>query len=164
MALKQYKEKRDFSKTNEPSSFKANIKNKEKHVFVIQKHDARNLHYDLRLEINGVLKSWAVPKKPSNNSSIKRLAIETEDHPLSYKDFEGSIPEGQYGAGTVEIWDKGEYENKNIKNQKKISMKKAYDNGEIIVRLKGKKLKGDFALIKTRYQKNSWLLIKKNEE
>ncbi len=116
--------------------------------FVVQKHNATQLHYDFRLEMEGVLKSWAVPKEPSNNSSIKRLAIEVPDHEVGYIDFEGVIEEGSYGAGKVEIWDKGTYD------------LESKDKSKITFELKGKKLKGKFALIKTKYAKNSWLLFK----
>lgn len=158
MSLKQYKKKREFSgkdKTPEPkgkkkSSSKSSKKSKKK-IFVIQKHNASNLHWDLRLEMNGVLKSWAVPKQPPKRKGTKRLAMETEDHPYEYKDFEGEIPEGNYGAGKVEIWDEGEYE---MVEKKEKSMK---------FTLHGKKLKGDYVLVKTEYgskPKKSWLFFK----
>ncbi len=161
MSLKEYKKKRDFSKTKEPKGKK---KSSKKNIFVVHKHNASNLHYDFRLEINGVLKSWAIPKGPSLNPKDKRLAIETEDHPIEYADFEGTIPEGEYGAGTVMVWDKGSFENKSEdkKKKKEISPKKAYDNGHLTFELKGKKLKGEFSLIKTK-RNNQWLLIKKND-
>lgn len=160
MSLKEYKEKRDFSKTKEPMESKKSAK---KNIFVIQKHNARNLHYDFRLEIDNVLKSWAIPKGPSLNPEDKRLAIETEDHPVAYSDFEGIIPEGEYGAGTVMVWDKGTFENISKKDNKKISTKEAYDKGHLIFKLKGKKMKGGFALIKTK-RNDQWLLIKKDDE
>jgi len=117
--------------------------------FVIQKHFARKLHYDLRLEIKGKLKSWAVPKQPDNEKGIKRLAIQTEDHDLGYLDFEGIIPEGYYGAGKVEIWDKGEYELEEM------------DEKKIVFNLKGKKLKGKFCLLKfEKTGKDNWLFFK----
>ena len=118
--------------------------------FVIHEHHARNLHYDFRLEMDNVLKSWAVPKEPSSDSAIKRLAVEVDDHPLSYVDFEGQIPEGQYGAGTVKIYDNGEY----------VLVER--DERKIVVDLKGKKLKGLYCLIKLKDGKN-WLLFKKKE-
>lgn len=117
-------------------------------IFVIQKHHARNLHYDFRLEMDGVLKSWAVPKEPPMFAGIKRLAISVDDHSLSYATFEGVIPEGEYGAGTVEIWDKGTY--KLVKQTSK----------EIIIMLLGNKLKGRYALVKME-EDNKWLLIKR---
>ncbi len=148
MSLTTYKQKRNLKKSNEPQ---AKIKSfSKKLIYVIHKHRARNLHWDLRLEINRVLKSWAVPKKPSKVKGIKRLAIQVEDHPLEYAKFQGTIPEGNYGAGKVEIWDKGTYELLE-KNPKKIEFK-----------LHGKKLKGNYVLIKTGYGRNKkgWLFFK----
>lgn len=148
MTLKQYKEKRNLKKSGEPE---AKIKKSKGKIFVIHKHDASHLHYDLRLEMSGVLKSWAVPKEPPREKGTKRLAIQVEDHPLEYASFKGTIPEGHYGAGTVEIWDSGSYELKN-KDDKKIEFK-----------LKGKKLKGNYVLIKTKYgnkPEKSWLFFK----
>ncbi len=109
MSLKEYRAKRNFSRTPEPEGKGKEGESKENLVYVIQKHRATHLHYDLRLEEEGVLKSWAIPKEPPLNPGVKRLAVETEDHPLGYEDFEGEIPEGEYGAGIVEIWDKGSY-------------------------------------------------------
>ncbi|MFO8015926.1 MAG: DNA polymerase ligase N-terminal domain-containing protein [Candidatus Woesearchaeota archaeon] len=172
MALKEYIRKRDFSKTEEPegegkgkkrdrgSGRKRERKNP---VFVVQKHDASSLHYDFRLEISGVLKSWAVPKGPSMNPKDKRLAIMTEDHPLDYADFEGVIPEGQYGAGTVMVWDKGTYDNISEKDGKEISAESALEKGHLTFELSGKKLKGAFTLIKTK-REGQWLLMKKKDD
>jgi DNA ligase D-like protein (predicted 3'-phosphoesterase) len=157
--LKRYKEKRDFSKTSEPSPGKK--KKEGGPVFVIQKHDASSLHYDFRLEMDGVLKSWAVPKGPSTDSSQMRLAVLTEDHPLEYADFEGIIPEGEYGAGTVIVWDTGTY--RNLREEKKNdgkSMEKSFKDGKIEVWLEGKKLTGGYVLIKTGRKENQWLLKK----
>ncbi len=148
--LEKYKEKRDFTKTGEPEGRLEESDSKE-NIFVIQEHHARNLHYDLRLEIEGVLKSWAVPKEPPEKPGIKRLAIQTEDHPLNYADFEGTIPQGQYGAGKVKIWDKGRF------IPEKITEK------EILFHLEGKRMKGDYVLVKTRFGKGSWLFFKKKE-
>lgn len=148
--LEEYEKKRHFNKTPEPSAFDSR-KCSDKPIFVVQRHDARNLHYDFRLELDGVLKSWAVPKEPPKEAGIRRLAIETEDHPLGYADFEGEIPEGEYGAGTVEIWDKGTFEL--LKREEK----------EIVVLLEGDKLKGTYVLIRTKYGKGEkgWLFFKK---
>jgi len=155
MTLKSYKTKRKFSGKNKTTEPKTSTKKKTKEkIFVVQKHDASHLHYDFRLEMNHTLKSWAVPKEPPRDKKTKRLAIQVEDHPLSYATFEGEIPEGHYGAGTVKIWDSGTYEL--IKKEPK----------EIEVNLKGKKLKGKYVLIKTNYgktpeqKKKSWLLFK----
>jgi DNA ligase D-like protein (predicted 3'-phosphoesterase) len=152
--LKEYKSKRNFNKTSEPSGSRSN--QNERTIFVIQKHDASNLHYDFRLEIDGILASWAVPKGPSTDPSTKRLAIETEDHPMDYAKFEGTIPEGEYGAGKVIVWDYGSYE-----NTKEYSIKEARQQGKIEVSLKGKKLNGKYALIRTGDKESKqWLLIK----
>lgn len=162
-SLKDYHKKRDFNKTNEPSG--KNTKNNNKSIFVIQKHDASSLHYDFRLEVNGVLKSWAVPKGPSTNPKVKRLAIPTEDHPLDYAAFEGVIPEDNYGAGSVIVWDKGTYENFTKKDEKKLTMKEAIKKGHITVWLKGEKLNGGYALIRTNTgEKEKWLLMKMKDE
>jgi DNA ligase D-like protein (predicted 3'-phosphoesterase) len=134
-------------------------------MFVVQKHDASRLHYDFRIEIEGILKSWAVPKGPSTNPREKRLAVETEDHPLEYADFEGTIPEGEYGAGTVLIWDTGTYRNLKEKNGKEVPLSKCYDSGHITVWLEGRKLKGGYALTRFRKDiKNQWLLVKMDDE
>jgi DNA ligase D-like protein (predicted 3'-phosphoesterase) len=160
--LKKYKEKRDFKATPEPrgSTGKAGKKGKKDPIFVVQKHDATRLHYDFRLEVDGVLKSWAVPKGPSLNPREKRLAVPTEDHPLDYAGFEGNIPEGNYGAGPVIIWDMGTY-----KNLKDIPMAEAIEQGHVAVWLNGKKLKGGFALTRVdNAEKPLWLLVKMRDD
>lgn len=154
--LTTYQRKRDFSKTPEPKG-NEKLEKQKRLAFVVQKHAASHLHYDFRLEIDGVLKSWALPKGPSLNPKSKRLAIETEDHPLAYKDFEGLIPEGQYGGGTVLIWDQGSYEC--------LSSLEDYKEGYLVITLKGKKLKGKFTLQRFRGgEKPQWLLIKGHDE
>lgn len=157
--LEEYRRKRDFSRTTEPSG--EGNESGEEPGFVVQKHDASNLHYDVRLEINGVLVSWAVPKGPSLNPKVKRLAMPTEDHPLEYADFEGVIPEGEYGAGTVMVWDRGTYEN--LRDD--MSMGEALSDGKVEVRLWGEKLEGGWAFIRTGSGDNArWLLIKMDDE
>lgn len=162
---KDYQSKRDFSKTKEP---KGGGKSKhEKPIFVIQKHDATNLHYDFRLEIGGTLKSWSVPKGPSTDPKVKRMAIPTEDHPIEYADFEGTIPKGQYGGGTVMIWDTGEFENlKKGEDGKEISLEDSYEMGTVEVNLKGKKIYGGYALIEMKggNMKGNWLLTKMKDD
>jgi len=145
MGLEEYRKKRDFERTDEPEG---NRKTDRKSIYVIQKHQATHLHYDLRLEMDGVLKSWAIPKTPPTEKGVKRLAVQVEDHPIEYADFEGTIPDGQYGAGTVEIWDKGEYVMKDQKEDK------------LIFEIKGNKLRGDYVLLRFKGRKN-WLFFKK---
>jgi len=161
--LRTYRKKRHFSRTPEPRGRKNPPRARP--IFVIQKHNASRLHYDLRIEIQGVLKSWAVPKGPSTNPRDKRLAVETEDHPLEYAAFEGIIPEGEYGAGTVLIWDTGTYRNLKEKNGEEVPLSACYDSGHITIWLEGRKLKGGYAL--TRFRKdnrNQWLLVKMDDE
>ncbi|WP_294301995.1 DNA polymerase ligase N-terminal domain-containing protein [uncultured Chryseobacterium sp.] len=165
MALKDYNSKRKFDETSEPEG--KTKRSKDKLVFVIQRHAASRLHYDFRLEMDGVLKSWAVPKGPSLNPKDKRLAMMVEDHPYDYKDFEGNIPEGNYGAGQVEIWDSGTYEP--LDNHSKLSdekeLLKELNAGSLKFILHGKKLKGEFALVKMKNtEENSWLLIKHKDD
>jgi DNA ligase D-like protein (predicted 3'-phosphoesterase) len=150
--LEKYRQKRDFSKTSEPDS--KGESSKSGNIFVVQEHHAGHLHYDFRLEMDGVLKSWAVPKGPSLNPADKRLAIPTEDHPLEYAGFEGEIPAGEYGGGQIYIWDKGTY-----KNLKKDNIMECYKQGKIEIELLGSKLKGNFVLMKMK-GKEMWLLIK----
>ena len=167
MSLKEYKAKRNFKNTPEPKGKEAKANGELK--FVIQKHDASHLHYDFRLEIEGALKSWAIPKGPSTDPSVKRLAMQVEDHPMEYGHFEGIIPEGNYGAGTVMIWDEGTYHA--IDTQGREADEKAlaamWHRGSLKFVLNGKKLKGEFALVKTKAQKgrdNQWLLIKHRDD
>lgn len=146
MSLEEYKKRRNFTKTSEP----AGTLQEHGNTYVIQKHDASHLHYDLRLQKDNVLKSWAIPKEPPLAPGIRRLAIQTEDHPVEYAEFEGEIAKGEYGAGTVEIWDKGSYTTE--KWQKK----------EIIITIHGEKLQGKYCLIKFKNDKN-WLFFKKKK-
>jgi DNA ligase D-like protein (predicted 3'-phosphoesterase) len=137
-------------------------KSSDQPIYVIQLHKAKRTHFDFRLEADGVLISWAVPKGPSPDPREKRLAVRTEDHPLEYADFEGNIPEGEYGAGTVIVWDRGVYENVSIKGDKKVSMSTALEAGHIKFKLFGKKLRGGYTLIHTRMrgEDKNWLLVK----
>ena len=164
--LKEYHKKRDFDRTAEP--FGGDRRKSDGRIFVVHKHDASNLHYDFRIEIDGVLKSWAVPKGPSTDPSDKRMAIQTEDHPLEYADFEGVIPEDQYGGGTVMVWDAGTYRNLKAEadNDKgKKSMGDAYDEGKMTIWLEGKKLSGGYALIQTKRDKGKqWMMIKMKDD
>jgi len=143
--LKQYWRKRNFEKTTEP---KGELETSEGNIYVIQKHAATHLHYDLRLEIDGVLKSWAIPKEPPTSPGLRRLAVQVEDHPVEYANFEGTIPEGEYGAGTVEIWDKGTF--RLIERE----------DDKLIVEINGNKLKGIYVLVRFKGEKN-WLFFKK---
>ncbi|HWP91174.1 MAG TPA: DNA ligase D [Thermodesulfobacteriota bacterium] len=165
MSLRLYNKKRNFQETPEP--FGKKRQTVRRLAFVIQRHKASHLHYDFRLEMAGVLKSWAIPKGPSLNPKDKRLAMMTEDHPYNYKDFEGVIPEGNYGAGIVEIWDSGFYSD--IDNSEKTAaekkLKAGLKSGSLKFRLYGKKLKGEFALVRLKGKEdNSWLLIKPDDE
>ncbi|MBA3706258.1 MAG: DNA ligase D [Bacteroidetes bacterium] len=165
MALALYNKKRNFKKTAEPKGKEK--KSKTKLTFVVQLHDASHLHYDFRLEMQGVLKSWAVPKGPSLNPEIKRLAMMVEDHPYDYKDFEGNIPKGNYGAGTVIVWDNGTYHAANAEEGEtgEKALLAGLKKGHISFILEGKKLKGEFALVKLHgRQENAWLLIKKKDK
>ncbi len=163
MSLAIYHKKRNFENTKEPQGEKSPEK---KFRFVVQRHQASRLHYDFRLELGGVLKSWAVPKGPSLNPLQKRLAVHVEDHPASYIHFEGIIPEGNYGAGKVEVWDKGNFVPLD-NDYKKISEHKALQalrEGELKFNLKGKKLKGGFVLVQLQNDKKNWLLIKHKDQ
>jgi len=161
MALTLYNKKRNFKETSEPEG--AVKKSVSKLIFVIQRHKASRLHYDFRLELDGVLKSWAVPKGPSMNPKDKRLAMMVEDHPYDYKDFAGTIPEGNYGAGIVEIWDSGTYSDMENSSREKAekNLRAGLKSGDFKFHLYGKKLKGEFVLVKLKGKEdNSWLLIK----
>jgi len=161
--LKTYREKRDFGRTPEPAG--APHPGGAAPIFVVQKHAASTLHYDFRLEADGVLVSWAVPKGPSLNPSEKRLAVPTEDHPLEYSDFEGTIPKGEYGGGSVIVWDTGTYRLLPRDNEPTPSFADAYERGRVAVWLDGHKLKGGFAFIRTgKGEKARWLLIKMDDE
>jgi len=153
MSLDGYRAKRDFRKTGEPEG-SVKPSTQEGRIYVIQKHQATHLHYDLRLEMNGVLRSWALPKGPPLQPSLKRLAVQTEDHPIEYAGFEGVIPEGEYGAGKVEVWDRGTFKPIEI------------DENKIIFTIEGKKLKGEYCLIKLRPKTDpkNWLFFKKKTD
>jgi bifunctional non-homologous end joining protein LigD len=185
--LKEYQRKRDFEKTREPSGT-VTRKQATKRVtrqstsrasrktavgqlrFVIQKHDASRLHYDLRLEMDGVMKSWAVPKGPSSDPSVKRLAMQVEDHPIEYNTFEGTIPAGEYGGGTVMLWDNGTYEIENATDDdQNAAAHDEYERGELKIDFHGKRIKGSYALVRTKGMggssaKPSWLLIKHRDD
>jgi bifunctional non-homologous end joining protein LigD len=151
MALEDYHKKRDFDKTSEPMG---NEDEGEGGRFVVHEHHASHLHFDLRLEMDGVLKSWAIPKGPSMNPAEKRLAVMVEDHPLEYIDFRGEIAEGNYGAGKVEIWDSGAYR---IKDNE-------LENGKLVFEIAGTKLKGMFSLVRLKRDQKQWLLIKGHDD
>ncbi|MGM9453572.1 DNA polymerase ligase N-terminal domain-containing protein [Legionella bozemanae] len=157
--LKDYQQKRDFRKTKEPQG---TTSKKKKHIFVIQKHDASHLHYDFRLQNDNVLISWAIPKGLSTAANKKRLAIRTEDHPLDYAKFEGIIPEWEYGAGTVMVWDFGHYE---LIEDKK-TMEKALKEGALKFFLHGEKIKGGYAMARTQQKKDKeqWVIFKLDDD
>jgi bifunctional non-homologous end joining protein LigD len=157
--LKAYRSKRNFDQTPEPAACARAVHRRP--IFVVQQHHARQLHYDFRLEIDGVLKSWAVPKGPSLNPADRRLAVAVEDHPLDYARFEGVIPAGQYGAGEVIIWDRGTYRIDRSKGA--TDPLRALRAGSLSIVLRGKKLKGGFSLVRMK-QKGQWLLIKHDDE
>lgn len=159
--LRTYRDKRDFILTPEPSGGEPS---RGRH-FVIQKHDASSLHYDFRLEADGVLKSWAVPKGPSTDPREKRLAIQTEDHPVDYLCFEGVIPKGQYGGGTVIVWDTGTYRNLTEKDDEPVAVAEAVEQGHVAVWLEGHKLTGGYALTRTSFRGDprKWILVKMDD-
>lgn len=164
MSLKKYREKRDFRKTDEPGGREQREDAERRSIFVIQEHNASSHHFDFRLEIRGTLKSWAVPKGPSTDPREKRLAIPVEDHPLDYADFEGTIPEGEYGAGTVLIWDRGTWTNITEKDGKTQPAEDALKNGHLLAWLEGEKLQGGYALHRTGGKDENWLLIKMDDD
>lgn len=161
-ALDDYKSKRDFSRSAEPQG--GGAEDDHTPIFVIQKHDASSLHYDVRLQVEGVLKSWAVPKGPSTDPRDKRLAVQTEDHPLDYARFEGVIPADEYGGGTVLIWDRGTFENITEKDDGLRPMAEALRAGHALFRLNGEKLSGGYALQRIDEDEGQWLLIKMDDD
>jgi DNA ligase D-like protein (predicted 3'-phosphoesterase) len=160
--LADYRKKRDFKKTPEPAG-KPAYRPSKRPIFVIQKHSASTLHYDFRIESDGVLKSWAVPKGPSTNPREKRLAMPTEDHPKEYAKFEGVIPEGEYGADPSIVWDSGTYRNLSEKNGLEIPVDQALRQGRVKIWLDGEKLQGGYALTRIRLKPARWLLVKIND-
>lgn len=164
MSLETYRKKRRVETTSEPRPRIG--KPHRRPVFVVQEHHASRLHYDFRLEADGVLKSWALPKQPTLDPALKRLAVQVEDHPLDYAKFSGKIPAGQYGAGTVKIWDKGTYESVLARKGSSHTLSEDIEAGHLEFILHGQKLKGSFALIRMRghSKKQHWLLIKMNDE
>jgi bifunctional non-homologous end joining protein LigD len=167
--LNEYQKKRDFSKTREPPPRPGPAGSEL--LFVVQKHSARRLHFDFRLELDGVLKSWAIPNGPSLNPSIKRLAVMVEDHPLDYGSFEGSIPAGEYGAGEVIVWDRGYYqaqdEQKVIISERarsETAIREGLIKGKLSFELHGQKLQGSWALVKLQHSPKDWLLIKHKDQ
>lgn len=165
--LESYLDKRDFRRTPEPEGGgKSKKRKREGPIFVIQKHDASTLHYDFRLEVAGTLKSWAVPKGPSTDPREKRLAIPTEDHPLEYAEFEGVIPEGEYGGGTVLVWDAGIYRSlKSDKDGNEMPLEECLPNGHATFRLEGEKIRGGYALTRVGEKDDErWLLVKMDDD
>jgi bifunctional non-homologous end joining protein LigD len=163
--LAEYRRKRDFTRTGEPEG--GGSRKARKLAFVIQKHAARRLHYDLRLELDGVMKSWAVPKGPSLDPSVKRLAMQVEDHPIEYNAFEGTIPPGEYGGGTVMLWDRGTYSYGGTNPDPEEGIRQGLQKGDFKFGLNGKRLKGSWALVRMRRDqrgKPQWLLIKHKDE
>src|SRR5919197_2832471 len=162
--LGTYRDKRDHARTSEPAG-RRRRGSRRRPRFVVHQHDATTLHYDFRLEAAGVLKSWAVPKGPSTNPKDKRLAMPTEDHPLDYADFEGVIPEGEYGAGIVIVWDRGTYRNLTEDDGREVPVEEAVDEGHVKVWLEGEKLIGGFALTRTGDgRRERWLLVKIDDD
>jgi len=161
--LQEYLEKRRFGRTPEPAG-EGGVAAAGP-IFVVQKHDASHLHYDFRLEVDGVLKSWAIPKGPATDPGQKRLAVPTEDHPLEYAGFEGVIPQGEYGGGTVMVWDTGKFRNLTEKKGVPIPLAQAVAHGHVKVWLEGRKLRGGYALTRFKTGKEeAWLLVKMDDE
>jgi bifunctional non-homologous end joining protein LigD len=164
--LAEYRQKRDFTRTAEPRGGRR--KAASKLAYVIQKHAASHLHFDLRLELDGVMKSWAVPKGPSLDPAVKRLAMEVEDHPIEYNKFEGTIPQGEYGGGTVMLWDRGTYTYGGGDDVDPLeALRHGYAKGDFKFELRGKRLHGSWVLVRTRRgdpRRAQWLLIKHRDE
>jgi DNA ligase D-like protein (predicted 3'-phosphoesterase) len=163
--LTEYRSKRDLRRSPEPAGGRGSAGREP--IFVVQKHEARTEHYDFRLEVGDVLKSWAVPKGPSTDPREKRLAIRVEDHPLDYAEFEGVIEEGQYGAGAVIVWDTGPYRNRTRRNGAEVPLEQALDEGHLVIELFGRKLRGQYALTRIDSDprgRERWLLVKKRDE
>jgi bifunctional non-homologous end joining protein LigD len=162
--LAEYNRKRDFGETPEPEG-RVGRTRRSGLRFVIQKHAASSLHFDFRLELDGVMKSWAVPKGPSLDPTVKRLAIQVEDHPIEYNTFEGTIPEGEYGGGTVMLWDRGTYTAADDAADPVGALRSGYESGELSFVLRGERLRGAWALIRTRRGagKQQWLLVKRRD-
>ena len=162
-ALQVYRSKRDFAKTREPRGRRRGAR--PELAYVIQKHDASHLHFDLRLEMDGVMKSWAVPKGPSVNPAVKRLAVQVEDHPIEYNTFEGIIPQGEYGGGTVMIWDRGSWRFGGDDPDPKRGIREGLRLGKLEIVLEGRRLRGGWVLVRTGKQgsKPQWLLIKQRD-
>ncbi|MGH3099126.1 MAG: DNA polymerase ligase N-terminal domain-containing protein [Streptosporangiales bacterium] len=163
--LSEYERKRDFEQTKEPRTGAEQERADEELRFVIQQHHATSMHYDFRLEVDGALKSWAVPKGPSTDPEERRLAQATEDHPLEYADFEGYIPKGEYGGGPVIVWDTGTYRNITQRRGEPMSMEDGLERGHVSVWLEGEKLRGGWSLNRMRSgDREAWLLIKRDDE
>jgi bifunctional non-homologous end joining protein LigD len=163
--LAEYKRKRDFTKTAEPEGKTTRRRSPRALKYVIQKHAASRLHFDFRLELDGVMKSWAVPKGPSYDPAVRRLAMEVEDHPIEYNSFEGTIPKGEYGGGTVMLWDRGTYEPEAGGGAK--ALREGYERGDLKIVLHGKRLRGGWVLVRMRRDEGGraqWLLIKHRDE
>ena len=163
-ALAEYRRKRDFTRTREPAG--GRLRAGKQLAFVIQKHAASHLHFDLRLELDGVMKSWAVPKGPSLDPTVKRLAMQVEDHPIEYNKFGGTIPEGEYGGGTVMLWDRGTYTAPGDDPDPEATLRRGYEKGDFKFELHGKRLQGSWVLVRIRRdeERRQWLLIKHRDE